>query len=1269
MTFLRNNPSGSRSLNLLVEKNFFLSRRNIRILLVILKIKILFLIIISGAFGFSTTEVKVTEVTKNKVVFEYCISLDKIKTYSEFSSISFFLALPPLGTLNINLLEYKCIPWNDISTLFTLGQKKEICFFNSLPSVKEIIRLEEPVFIRDYRVGKVTIFPVQKLGKEKIIYYFLKAEILSTAKEDTTAKYINVYKRPLIGLERVLSNLLLNYDSAALLRYKAPFSNERVSSFFLQPFLNSKNKSVWLKIPVKARGLYKIGYKELKEAGINPEKINLQTVQLFTEKGPTNIEMIGCEDGKFDKEASFVFFGVPFESIYTDTRIYWMKFEKKRSLHIAPFSFKTSSHLYSHNLNQQIVGIYWEKLHIEENRIYEEQINSRISKDDYWFWKLIKYSSPAEIIIPLESISTTYNICTLNVNLHGFSSDKHIVYFTLNDQFLSEVTWYGKCEYHFSTTIVLHDFVPKDAILHSMKYALKLKITVPQEKDEVYLNFVEAIYPRFFDTFTLNGQIEFFSNQVLEIVTHKPYIKEEKVANVKKRIFVYDVTEPFSPTMISLDSVLQYIKDEKAMHNQISAVPKNTFHKFLITTEDNIIPIIPEIYRVKDNLLSLSNQADYIIITHPEFLPAAKKLAYYRQKMSNLKVKIVNVFDIYDQFNYGIFSPKAIKDFLRYAFNYWREPLPNYVLLLGDASWDYKDNQQIGVLNYVPTHRGETQYIDTNIGCTDDWFTQISGEDMFPDLIIGRISVFRLEDAFSAVDKIIEYEKCLKRYPKAGWRNRILLVADDGFENVCKEIVREDIPQNIFKVKYFFQQDYPYIDNPKFGKGSGRKLSPQATDSFLNELKKGYFYLIYVGHGGGGVWSHERLLLAGTQVKSNDLLRMYNKNRYPFIVTLTCLTGYLDYPSKQWQSISAEELLLHKKAGAIGVLSPSGKGSTPQHRKLIKKINEALFSRDFPKTWGEVMSQGKIEYIYETKDALLSEMFIFFGDPATKLTFWNKPLIGIKSDKTEQALTNLTFPVNVCDFWSYPKMNLSLDLAISTSDIKFFKNNTEDSETIFMDIKVHNLSNLEAKDISLEIYDDDPSLGGKLCSNVAFYKNGVITLLLPNSSTTIRWRWDPPSGKSGDCKIYVLLDPQKKISETNRANNIISLPLKIKANADLIVEDIRFSKAPAFVGDTITIITKIRNIGESIAKSFFPWGTTQTYGFEIKFYKEDPDKLENEIFTMIVPPLLPNQTFTIKKNWSVEKEVNKIIIKIDWDNEVLENDKGNNIAFLNFFPS
>ena len=123
---------------------------------------------------------------------------------------------------------------------------------------------------------------------------------------------------------------------------------------------------------------------------------------------------------------------------------------------------------------------------------------------------------------------------------------------------------------------------------------------------------------------------------------------------------------------------------------------------------------------------------------------------------SGLSVITAKVEDVYDEFNYGIFNPQAIRDFLSHAYDNW-SPAPSYVLLLGDATYDFKDNLGKGIANAVPSQLVETpSYGET---ASDYYFVAVDGSDVLPDMFIGRLPVASAAEAATVVQKIINYEE------------------------------------------------------------------------------------------------------------------------------------------------------------------------------------------------------------------------------------------------------------------------------------------------------------------------------------------------------------------------------------------------------------------------------------------------------------------------------------------------------------------------------
>ncbi len=96
------------------------------------------------------------------------------------------------------------------------------------------------------------------------------------------------------------------------------------------------------------------------------------------------------------------------------------------------------------------------------------------------------------------------------------------------------------------------------------------------------------------------------------------------------------------------------------------------------------------------------------------------------------------------------------------------------MLLVGDHTYDYKNNSGGAVDNFVPTWLAFTDFMGETV--TDEYFARISGEDAVPDLYIGRLPAASAAEAAVMVQKILDYEQAPNTKT---WQKDTLLVADN----------------------------------------------------------------------------------------------------------------------------------------------------------------------------------------------------------------------------------------------------------------------------------------------------------------------------------------------------------------------------------------------------------------------------------------------------------------------------------------------------------
>ena len=119
-------------------------------------------------------------------------------------------------------------------------------------------------------------------------------------------------------------------------------------------------------------------------------------------------------------------------------------------------------------------------------------------------------------------------------------------------------------------------------------------------------------------------------------------------------------------------------------------------------------------------------------------------------------VKTVAMEDVYQEFGFGEAGPEAIRAFLAYAWQSWKKPSPRYVVLLGDSTYDPKDYLGTHVADRLPFYPVKTSFLWT---ASDPAYASVNGDDLVPDLAIGRLPAGSLVEAETLVGKLVAFER------------------------------------------------------------------------------------------------------------------------------------------------------------------------------------------------------------------------------------------------------------------------------------------------------------------------------------------------------------------------------------------------------------------------------------------------------------------------------------------------------------------------------
>jgi uncharacterized repeat protein (TIGR01451 family) len=357
---------------------------------------------------------------------------------------------------------------------------------------------------------------------------------------------------------------------------------------------------------------------------------------------------------------------------------------------------------------------------------------------------------------------------------------------------------------------------------------------------------------------------------------------------------------------------------------------------------------MPHLERVHDGSSVLEGEADYLVISHPDFIGGLDSLVNAREK-EGWRVKVADVEDVYAEFSHGIVDPEALRSYISYAAEHLETEM---VLLVGGDTYDYHDYLGLGSLSFIPSLYVATGEI-VQFTPADPLFTDIDG-DSLPDLAIGRLPVRTSDELEMVVDKTLDY--AAKSYPRTG-----VFAADkddasgESFTAISNAFISE-LPEGWTVVTAYLEQ---------------RSLE-SAQRRLIREFNRGTSLASYFGHSGPTVWSFDSLFHV------SDALLLEN-HRMPTVVTQWgCWNNYYVEPT---YDTMGHALLLSGDQGAAAVLGASTLTQSASDRALGESFIPRLVAPGA--TIGGALQEAKEELAHqdpERLDVILG--WTLLGDPA-----------------------------------------------------------------------------------------------------------------------------------------------------------------------------------------------------------------------------------------------------------------------------------------------
>ncbi len=713
------------------------------------------------------------------------------------------------------------------------------------------------------------------------------------------------------------------------------------------------------RIGITADGVYRITYDAMNAAGVPLSGATPADFHLLSMGQEVALQEIGMEDGSIDPGDAFAFYGRKFhgsvqDEKYTDENVYWLTVDSSSpGLRMATVDVTPSG-------TGAPVQSYDATSRTEEDNVYWARWSDHPGTQDTWFWEraiAAGHDVTRTYPITISDMAGSSGYCVFRAevaarNYNDAVSPDHHIRWSLNGVPVGEDRWDGKVGLE-----VLHPF--SCTLLHDGVNTIGMALLTDAGTQDVYFDWGEVSYPRRLEA--ESGALEFrapLSGLGAYTVT----------GFSKAPTYLYMALDPRRPAVLS-GAKVSASEEGYAVSFEISV-----HGGLLFVLSETASDVVLEPYSPPENLLHPATGADEIIVAPSAFYTATFPLADLHRS-EGLRVKVARVEDLYALFNGGVFHPKAIRDFVAYAYAHWPGPPPSYLLLVGDGHFNFKGHNpsvygQPGP-EYIPPYLDFADPFQGEVA-VDTMYASVVGDDDFPDLFVGRVPADSVEEVEEFVDKLRAYSEGVA----GSWQKRVILAADNvpdkagDFRGVVEDLADEYLGH--MEVTKVYLNDYCGPPNSQ-----PRTCAITATKALTQAWSAGASLLTYAGHASVHRWAHEPLLL-NTQIPT-----IKPSPGLPWVISLDCLDGYFmlppNYPGIPSTRSMAEVAVMLPRRGAIAYFAPSGLGDTDDEAAIADAIYSGIFRHHIVRL-GPLTTLGRL-----ASGTHLLRTYTLFGDPATVL--------------------------------------------------------------------------------------------------------------------------------------------------------------------------------------------------------------------------------------------------------------------------------------------
>ena len=744
----------------------------------------------------------------------------------------------------------------------------------------------------------------------------------------------------------------------------------------------------YYRVPVAEDGLYRITFNDLQQAGFPVGSVDPRGVQLFHRGIEQAIYVEGEVDGQFHSSDYVEFFGRKNDGV-SDTALYkpasaqphtYYNLYSDTSVYFLTYNLSGFGKRIQKTWKINLSGLPLESSHSNENlNVFAEEHSNGTAYATYirnTFFD-VGEARTGQQVSQNSVIDYTLDGLTKGVLSSGLPQVEVLVAGRSNVEAVHRAEIYvgptaGSLRLVASQDILQFNFAKISQSINwtdiggDGKMVVRLRVLATGASARASVSYIKVNYPQDFDA---SGSTEKYF-QLTENPSGESFIT---IQNPPANSRLFDITNIsdviwYDPPSFTFDPVISNTDVSRRLFltsvvRPISGIKKITFR--------NIVP----------------SQHDYLIISHPllmapagSYSNAVKAFADYRGSEAGgmYDTLVVDVHQLYNQFNYGEISPMAIHRFMKYMVD---GGSPKYLFIIGKGlDWFHNYHRNPGAPEFsvykdlVPS---------AGAPASDMYYTMGLGSTTYePAVPTGRISATNPGQVAAYLDKVKEME--VLPFDNL-WRKKILHLSG-GLND-----------QEISNFKRYLQEYATVAEDIFLGGAVRAKVRTSTTIgeviNISEEVNSGVNLITFFGHSSATTSEFE------VGFVSNPSLGYNNPGKYPMFLINGCNAG--EFFGRELRY--GEDWILTANKGATGFIAHSSFGFTSTLRYYSDIFYRLAYgdSLFMSKGVGDIQKETARRYMtyLDPSEGNLTQIsqMILLGDPALSLFGATKPDYEIKN--------------------------------------------------------------------------------------------------------------------------------------------------------------------------------------------------------------------------------------------------------------------------------